>query len=155
MPLYKNTQIGYMVIIPSIILIVIIILVPFPKAPVLLFPLVLIGTVIIVALFATLTVEVTEVHLKFRFGIGIIHKRILISDIASCKATHTLMPSWGISRTRRGWLYNISGFNLVEITLKNGKQLFLGTDELEDLCNVITKAITISTKGIQRSIRYS
>lgn len=155
MPLYKHTQIGYMIIIPLIIVIAIMLSLPLPEVPVAVFPLTLIGIVIIIILFATLTVEVTEVHLKFWFGLGIIHKRILISDIASCKATHTFIPKWGIGLTPRGWCYNISGFNLAEITLKNGNRFLLGSDELADLTNAITKAVYSSPKSFQHSIRHT
>ena len=146
MPLYRHTQIGFMVIIPLIIMIGVIVALPLPNVPVLFFPLMILGIVILSSLFATLTVEVTNVHLKFWFGIGLIHKRILLSDSASCNPAHTVLPGYGIHGTRRGWLYNVSGFKLVEITLKNGKRIFLGTDEPEDLCRAITKAIQTSAK---------
>jgi hypothetical protein len=155
MPLYHHTQIGYMVIIPFIIVIVILLVLPISNVPELFFPLIALGIIIILGLFATLTIEVTELHLNFWFGIGIFRKRILISDITSCKPDHIWMPNYGIHRTRRGWLYNVSGFKLVEITLQDGKRLLLGTNEVEDLCNAIMKAITISAKSIQHNIRSS
>ena len=155
MPLYKHTQIGYMVIIPLIITLVVAGALPHSTMPFIVLPLVVLGLILIIVLFASLTVEVTEEHLKFWFGIGIIHKRVCISDIESCKRTRTFLPGWGIDLTRRGWRYNVSGFNLVEITLKNGKRFLLGTDEVEDLTSALTKALLRSTKNIQHRVRQS
>jgi hypothetical protein len=39
----------------------------------------------------------------------------------------------GIHLTSRGWLYNVSGFQAVEIHLKRGKRFLLGSDEPEKL----------------------
>jgi hypothetical protein len=142
-----------MIIIPLIIFIAIMVTVPLSNVPELFLPLIVLGTVIIIGLFATLTIEVTDMHLKFWLGIGIFHKRIHISDITSCKPTHTFIPAYGIHLTHRGWLYNVSGFTLIEITLKNGKRLLLGTDESEDLCKAITKRITIVSQSTPQNVR--
>ncbi len=36
---------------------------------------------------------------------------------------------WGVRLTARGWLYNVSGFDAVEILLKNGRTYRIGTDK--------------------------
>ncbi|MBS1223341.1 MAG: hypothetical protein H6R24_19, partial [Proteobacteria bacterium] len=49
---------------------------------------------------------------------------------------------WGIHRTPHGWLYNVSGWEAVEITLASGKRLRLGTDEPGQLTQVLRAAAT-------------
>jgi hypothetical protein len=142
-----------MIIIPLIIIIVLVVTLPLSNVPELFLPLIVLGSVIIIGLFATLTIEVTDMYLNFRFGIGIFHKHILISDMISCKPTHTLIPMVGIHLTLRGWFYGVSGFTMVEITLKNGKRLLLGTDESEDLSSAISKALTIDSQSAPQNIR--
>jgi hypothetical protein len=93
--------------------------------------------VLVAGLFFCLTVEVTDTNLHFYFGVGLIQRRISLADIEQCHETHTsLLSGWGIHRTLRGWLYNVSGFSAVEIILKNGNRFILGTDEPSKLCAV-------------------
>jgi len=51
---------------------------------------------------------------------------------------------WGIRRLERGWMYNVSGLDAVEICMKNGKIYRIGTDEPETLCNFIQERLTKS-----------
>ena len=85
-------------------------------------------------LFHSLTIEIAEGELRWRFGPGWIHKRVSLAEIASAKIVRTnVLEGWGIHYSRFGWLYNVSGFDAVAITLKNGKRFCLGTDEPETL----------------------
>ena len=43
------------------------------------------------------------------------------------------LEGWGIHLSRFGWLYNVSGFDAVAITLVSGKRFALGTDEPQAL----------------------
>jgi hypothetical protein len=154
MPLYHHTQIGYVTIIAMVICLCVIMVLPLANVPPYVIPISIAVTAILLALFATLTVDVTLEEVKFWFGVGLIRKRLRMSDIASCKPSHTLLPSYGIHLTHRGWLYNVSGFQVAELTLKNGKHILLGTDEAEDVCAAITKAITLSSKSSVYSARH-
>ena len=40
---------------------------------------------------------------------------------------------WGVRYYGQGWLYNVSGLDAVEIRLKSGKHIRIGTDEPEAL----------------------
>ena len=54
------------------------------------------------------------------FGIGLVQKSFLISDIDRAFTTRThWYNGWGIRLIRGGWLFNISGFDAVEIVLEN------------------------------------
>ena len=93
-------------------------------------------------LFHSLTIEVTESELRWRFGPGLIRKSVLLSDIASARGVETnFLEGWGIHLSRFGWLYNVSGKHAVAFSMKNGKRFALGTDEPDELLNVINSFI--------------
>ena len=46
---------------------------------------------------------------------------------------------------RDGWLFNISGFDAVEIVLKNGRRYQLGTDEPEELLAAVGAPVDSSS----------
>ena len=88
--------------------------------------------VLILASFASLTVTIDEQHLRLKFGYGIFRKSLPLREIASVKTVRNhWYYGWGI----RAWfrpsmtIYNVSGFDAVELTQKNGKIFRIGTDE--------------------------
>ena len=91
-------------------------------------------------LFHSLTVEITEGELRWRFGPGLIRKRVSLDQIVSVQAVRTnWLEGWGIHLSRYGWLYNVSGFDAVAIKMKNGQHFALGTDEPEKLAAQLQK----------------
>jgi hypothetical protein len=71
-------------------------------------------------LFYNLTVEIDATHLTFRFGIGLVHRRIALADIVAVQTVrNSVWHGWGIHRTPHGWLYNVSGWEAVEIQPRN------------------------------------
>ncbi len=107
-------------------------------------PLAVIGPALMavfLALFYALTIEIDATHLSFRFGIGLIRKRIPLAEIVDAQLVrNSWIDGWGIHRTPHGWLYNVSGWEAVEITLTSGKRLRLGTDEPQKLAQVLLAA---------------
>ena len=94
--------------------------------------------ILMLVLFSSLTTEVSEEDFTFWFGIGVVRKRILLSDIAACRPVRNpWYYGWGIHWTPRGWLYNVAGSLAVEIDLVNGKRLRVGTNEPEALCTAL------------------
>jgi hypothetical protein len=80
--------------------------------------------------FHSLRIEIEDGELRWRFGPGWIRRRVRLADIESVKIVRTsFLEGWGIHYSRFGWLYNVSGFDAVAITLRNGKRFCLGTDE--------------------------
>ena len=72
-------------------------------------------------LFGSLTVEVCDSRLQFWFGSGSIRRSYEIADIANVETVRNpWYYCWGIHYTPHGWLYNISGYCAVELTLKSG-----------------------------------
>ena len=90
-------------------------------------------------LFPTLTVEIRNGDLIWKFGLGLIRKKVPLSEVARAAQIRTgLLHGWGIHRIRGGWLYNVSGFHAVEVELYSGKKFFLGTDEPEALTRALS-----------------
>lgn len=133
--IYKHTQIGYLVIyLFGIPLIAILITAFLTKTNLSLMLSFFIVALCLLILFYSLTVEIANDYLKFYFGIGLIKFKINIEEIYSCEIVkNPWYYGWGIRLTPNGWLYNISGFQALEINLKNGKRFRLGTDEAEEL----------------------
>jgi hypothetical protein len=95
-------------------------------------------------LFSSLTVELSQDFLSWHFGPGIVRKKVAIAEIKEVAVTQTrLIHGWGVHLTRNGWLYNVSGFGAVQITLKSGKCFLLGSDEPAQLCSAIQRAINL------------
>lgn len=81
-------------------------------------------------IFCSLTVEVADGELRWRFGPGLIRRRVRLDEIVSAEPVRTgFIDGWGIHWGRFGWLYNVSGYDAVAIRLRNGKRFALGTDE--------------------------
>ena len=91
-------------------------------------------------LFHSLTIEIADGELRWWFGPGWIRKRVPLATVASAKVVRTsLLEGWGIHYSRFGWLYNVSGFDAVAVTLNNGKRFCLGSDEPETLAAELTR----------------
>ncbi len=92
-------------------------------------------------LFHSLTIEIAGRELCWRFGPGLIRKVVQLDEIISATPQST-GPSWGIHWSPRlGWLYNVSGYDAVLITLRSGKKFALGTDEPQILVARLAEVI--------------
>jgi len=86
-------------------------------------------------------VEITDRELRWKFGPGLIRKSVPLAEIVSAQPART-GPSWGIHWSpRTGWLYNVSGFDAVAVTLRSGKKFALGTDEPQALAARLVEVI--------------
>ncbi len=92
-------------------------------------------------LFHSLTVTVTDMRLAWGFGPGVIKREIPLENISECKpVTNPWYYGWGIHLTPRGWLYNVSGFDAVEVSLRDGSVCRIGTDAPAELVAAIQQA---------------
>lgn len=93
-------------------------------------------------LWSSLTVRIDSAALQFRFGPGVPRKSVPLADIASVEVTRTrFWEGWGIHRTCRGWLYNVSGFDAVLVRRMDGRSFMLGTDEPRRLKAALERAM--------------
>lgn len=87
---------------------------------------------LILASFATLSVSVDENYIRIKFGYGIFRKKFAAGEIASvAQVKNHWYYGWCIRLWLwpRMWIFNVSGFDAVEIRTKNGKIYRIGTDE--------------------------
>ncbi len=99
----------------------------------------------VLILFYNLTVTIDGQDLRIHFGIGLIRKRFPLDQIDSCQPVrNSWIYGWGIRLTPRGWLYNVSGLEAVELQMKNGKTCRIGTDEPAVLAAVLRRALDAS-----------
>ena len=92
------------------------------------------GFGVLAVLFSSLTVTVTDQELVFYFGPGFWTRRFALDDIVSAEVVrNSALHGWGIRYTRHGWLYNVSGLQAVQVTIRGEEQIRIGTDEPEAL----------------------
>jgi len=138
---YKHTQIGYVMIVCGAVALFIALELFFRKATPFSMLAGLAVIFLIMSLFATLTVEIRDGLLRFRFGLGLIRKKLKVAEIESCGIVRNpWYYGWGIHATGKGWVYNVSGFEAVEIFMSDGRRLRIGTDEPELLHKAILTA---------------
>ena len=90
-------------------------------------------------IFSSLTVEVTEDDVRWHFGPGLWSYRTPRTDIATTQVVrNTLLNGFGIRRRPGFRLYNVSGFDAVELRLKSGDVRRIGTDDAQGLAAALT-----------------
>jgi hypothetical protein len=142
---YKHTQIGYLMIVVMLAILVLFVSVysmsfaepvSVDSGPNLVVTIIMASILFTLTSFTSLKVVVDEKYLQIKFGYGIYQKRFLLTDIKSAKAIkNPWYCGWGIRLWLwpKMWIYNVSGFDAVEIKLKNGRTYRIGTDEPKKL----------------------
>jgi hypothetical protein len=81
-------------------------------------------------LFSSLEIAVDGREVVVAFGPGLIRKRFAVADIAAARAVRNAWwYGWGIHLTPHGWLFNVAGLDAVELEMKSGRKVRIGTDE--------------------------
>lgn len=101
--------------------------------------------VVITLLVSRLRVRVDHQSLDISFR-PFVHRRIRLQDIAEFEP-RTYRPlvdasGWGVhySFTGKGWAYNVSGDRGVQIRLKNGAWLLIGSQKPDELAQALAEA---------------
>lgn len=101
--------------------------------------------VVMVLCVARLRVRVDSRALEISFR-PFVHRRIALRDIAhfESRSYRPLIDAggWGVhySFTGKGWAYNVSGDRGVQIKLKNGGWLLIGSQKPDELAKAIASA---------------
>lgn len=91
--------------------------------------------------FRSLTITVDDHEVTFYFGPGVHRRRFALTDIVQVRAVRNRWYyGWGIRLTPHGWLYNVSGLDAIELTLKSGIRLRIGTDDPAEVLQAIEEA---------------
>jgi hypothetical protein len=89
-------------------------------------------------LFGSLTVTIERGAINWWFGPGFWKNSVAIDEIEICEPVRNRWWwGWGIRYYGKGWLYNVSGMDAVEIRLKSGQHIRIGTSEPEMLVGAI------------------
>ena len=90
---------------------------------------------VVLGLLGRFTVQVDARWLRWHFGFfGWPRWRVALADIASVETTTTgWLEGQGIRFTREGMPYNVACGGAVRLSLRNGRQIRLGSDEPERL----------------------
>ncbi len=152
---YKHTQIGYLMLVVTLAVLVLFTWVyitasteppSVDSGPNFAVSAIMILILFILASFATLTVSIDESYLRIKFGYGIFATKFALSQIASVQVVkNPWYYGWGVRVWfwPYMWIYNVSGFDAVEITMRNGKNYCIGTDTPGELEVAIKQAINI------------
>ena len=93
-------------------------------------------------LFHSLTVRVNRNDISIAFGAGLISKGFMIADVERVSVVRTRWyHGWGIKKIWGGWLFNVSGFDAVQLNMRDGRVYQIGTDQPQQLSAAITEAM--------------
>ncbi|MFQ5905561.1 MAG: hypothetical protein ACE5JA_03220 [bacterium] len=139
--MYKHTQIGWVVLVSVGTAILLTGYIGILEPNWLVFS--VLGMLIIcLILFGTLTVNGNSTSIRIRFGPGLIRKSFRLDEIGSCTVVRNhWWYGWGIRRTVKGWLFNVSGLDAVELSMRDGTFYRIGTDEPRKLCDFLQRKL--------------
>jgi len=148
MKLYEHTQIGYTLLITLAMAIIFVgVLIVFTGMN-WIGTAVLIMIAIVLLLFSSLTVILSEDVLYIKLGPGLVHRRFNLKNIELIRVVkNPWYYGWGVHTTPHGLLYNVSGFSAVEIKLKNGNTYRIGTDAPQELYEALQRALEAQKKS--------
>ena len=94
------------------------------------------------AMFSRLTTTVEGGVVAWYFGFGFPRGSRTLGEIASAELTQTnLLEGWGIHWTIwHGWVWNVRGFQAVQIHSTDGSSVTIGTDDPQGFLNAINAA---------------
>ena len=150
---YKHTQIGYLIIVVTLAVLALFVWIyttalaehpSMDSGPNFAISAIMILILFILSSFATLTVSIDEKYVLVKFGYGIFKKKLSLQEIASTKAVkNRWYYGWGIRLWLwpTMWVFNVSGFDAVEVIMKNGKIYRIGTDMPRELETAISQEI--------------
>lgn len=135
---YRRTQMGWAVIVPLLAVIAIAVPIFLQGGLLVTAAAVAGGFGLLLVLFGTLTITIDARAIEARFGIGVIKKRVPLTEIRAFEPTTTpWYYGWGIRLYPGGRLYNVSGLRSVELFLKDGTRLRFGTPEPGEVCHAL------------------
>lgn len=132
MPVYRHTQIGYLILAAVGAALVAVSSEGARSSGVPVFVMGVLGLALV--FFSTLTVVVSDAALDVFFGPGLIRRRINLRDVRDARVVRNpWYCGWGIRWIGRGWMWNVSGLRAVELEFGDGRRFRIGSDEPEAL----------------------
>jgi len=150
---YKHTQIGYLMLVVTLVVLALfawMYITASAEPPSIdsganfAFSAIMVLILFILASFTTLKTSIDENYLRIKFGYGIFTKKFTLNQIASAQVVKNYWYyGWGarIWFWPYMWIYNVSGYDAVEIIMRNGKIYRIGTDAPSELEAAIKQVI--------------
>jgi len=143
---YEHTQIGYLIIFvlfaATVFVAITGIAAPSDRGVLVTDGIIELILLICAIVFSKLTIKIDEETLLACFGIGLICKKVPLSEIVRCESIRIRWwYGWGIHLTPYGWLYNVSGLDAVAITLRDGRKFALGTNDPNGFTSAVRRSI--------------
>ncbi len=126
---YKEEQFGWamnawILILPFLMLLFYLLEIGDKPMPLYILAIFVVFFLIIFLLFFKLTISVNDKFIVISFGVGIIRKKVPLSEVHEVKRVKTSWYNgWGIHKIKNGMLYNIQGFNAIELSFKSKKSI--------------------------------
>jgi len=142
--IYEHTQIGRLMIFILLITVFYFVFIFNKIGPDSTFFITMFFILFVILSFVSLKVVIDEEYLRIKFGYGIFKKRFILKKIVSARVVKNhWYYGWGIRHRLIPpmWIYNVSGFDAVEIKMEDGKTHRIGTDEPGNLEQAVTQAI--------------
>jgi hypothetical protein len=135
---YRHTQVGWVMLVSGAALVALgWVLLPAQAPAGARVPFFLIAA-FLALLFGTLTVEVDQDAVRLHYGVGLIRKTIPLLDVQACREVRNpWYTGWGIRLAPSGVIWNVSGFDAVELDFPFGRSFRIGTDEPAALATAI------------------
>ncbi len=102
--------------------------------------------IVIILLFYKMSIKIDRKQIIISFGIGIIKKAILISDIDIDSFEKYKINRYcgvGIRMLKNGWLYNTKIGEAIKFKI-NGRVIVIGTSNYNKIHNTLQKVISLS-----------
>jgi len=143
---YEHTQIGYLIIFvlfaATVFVAITGIAAPSDRGVLVTDGIIELILLICAIVFSKLTIKIDEETLLACFGIGLICKKVPLSEIVRCESIRIRWwYGWGIHLTPYGWLYNVSGLDAVAITLRDGRKFALGMNDPNGFTSAVRRSI--------------
>ena len=140
--LYQHKQIGTALLLVMGVVILFVSLIAFDKNNEVIWPLIIIVG-LISFLFHSLNIKVNTSEINWSFGPGFWKKSVKLEAVNSVRVINT---KWyyglGIRYIPSGWLYTVSGTKAIQLELKDGSKINLGTNDPDNLVEVIKSQLT-------------
>ncbi len=154
MSAYSHTQKGIIQPICLSLAVLFLVIVIFTRGVPGLMPGMLFGAVLLLVFsfaFGHLRVRDEGDRLKVAFGpLPLFKKAILYNRMTAVeKDRSTFLAGWGIHLTKKGWLWNIGGYDCVWIGMGN-KGTLIGTDDADTLVTFLQSRISTVSRAVEK-----
>ena len=89
-----------------------------------------------------MTIRITETHIEHWFGPYFWKKSHKLEQIKRVSVSKSRWYNgYGIRFVGKGWLYNVSGHDRIELHFHTGKVVYLGTDDASNLYSTLSEIL--------------